>query len=539
MTRRPRGWVAFVGAGPGSPDLLTVRGRDLLARADVVVADAGVDPAVRALAVAGRTVEPGPTPKDTASVLVAAARSGEGAVRLVAGDPFLDPGAVAEAGACARARVSWEVVPGLVPAVAGATYAGIPLALPGPELALVGPVGADAELPTGWSALAAGPATLVLTLAADLVGKVATRLLEHGRPGDTPVALVAAATAPAQRTLTATLDDVETTARAARLAGEVVMVVGDAVAERDRLSWWESRPLFGLSVLVPRARAQADELCAALRAQGARPVELPTIAIEPPRNPAALQRALSGIVSGRYGWVAFTSVNAVSAVTDALDELSVDARAFADVKVAAVGAATAEALRSWGLRADLVPAAAATSEALAAEWPRFDPQLDFVDRVLLPRADIATPALVAGVKERGWTVDEVTAYRTVRAPAPPAALRDDVRAGRLDAVVLTSSSTVRNLVALTGGIGDRTLVAAIGPATAATCRELGLRVDVQARESTVPGLVAALADHVLAQRAAAEAAPVPPKRGRGPAPAGRPAQRPSAARASRVGARRS
>ncbi|WP_018638548.1 bifunctional uroporphyrinogen-III C-methyltransferase/uroporphyrinogen-III synthase [Parafrankia elaeagni] len=356
-----------------------------------------------------------------------------------------------------------------------------------------------------WGALAQAPGTLIITAGPTEIGKVATALVEHGRPGDTPIAVTVDGTTTDQRTVTSTLDRIE--ADAAPMLGatatpphEVVISVGQVVGTRSKLSWWETRALFGWTVLVPRTKEQAAILSDSLRAHGASPLEVPTIAVEPPRTAAPMERAITGLVSGRYQWVAFTSVNAVKAVQEKVEERSLDARAFAGVKVAAIGEATADALRAFGIRPDLVPAGQQSSEGLLEEWPEFDDSLDLLDRVLLPRADIATDTLVAGVKDRGWQVDDVTAYRTVRAAPPPAPIREALKGGRVDAVVFTSSSTVRNLVGIAGKPHETTVIAVIGPATAATAVELGLRVDVQATEASIPSLVTALAEFAAEHR---------------------------------------
>jgi uroporphyrinogen III methyltransferase/synthase len=205
-----------------------------------------------------------------------------------------------------------------------------------------------------------------------------------------------------------------------------------------------------------------------------------------------MERAVRGLVGGRYAWVAFTSTNAVKAIREKLEEVGLDARAFSGVKIAAVGEQTAEALLDFGLRADLVPGEHQSSEGLLARWPEHDSDLDLLDRVLLPRADIATETLAAGIKARGWAIDDVTAYRTVRASPPPVSVREALRVGRVDAALFTSSSTVRNLVALVGQPHPNTVIACIGPATAAAARELGLRVDVMAETASTDALVDAL-----------------------------------------------
>jgi uroporphyrinogen III methyltransferase/synthase len=213
-----------------------------------------------------------------------------------------------------------------------------------------------------------------------------------------------------------------------------------------------------------------------------------------------MDRAIRGLVTGRYGWIVFTSVNAVRAVREKFAELGLDARAFAGVKVACVGEMTAEAVRGFGITPELVPSGDQSSLGLLEDFPPYDDVLDPIDRVLLPRADIATETLTAGLQERGWEVDDVTAYRTVRAAPPPASIREAIKGGGFDAVCFTSSSTVRNLVGIAGKPNGRTVVACIGPQTAATATEFGLRVDVRPDVAGVLQLVDALAEHALAER---------------------------------------
>jgi uroporphyrinogen III methyltransferase/synthase len=219
--------------------------------------------------------------------------------------------------------------------------------------------------------------------------------------------------------------------------------------------------------------------------------------VEPPRTPHQIEKAVKGLVTGRYEWIGFTSVNAVRAIREKFAEFGLDARAFAGLKVAAVGGATAAALREWGIEPDLVPSGDQEQSArgLLEIWPPFDEVLDPINRVFLPRADIATDTLVAGLQQTGWEVDDVTAYRTVRAAPPPAEVREAIKSGKFDAVVFTSSSTVRNLVGIAGKPHPTTVVACIGPQTAKTAEEHGLRVDVLAPEPSVEALVRALADY--------------------------------------------
>jgi uroporphyrinogen III methyltransferase/synthase len=265
--------------------------------------------------------------------------------------------------------------------------------------------------------------------------------------------------------------------------------------------------LFGWKVLVPRTKEQAAALSEQLASYGAVPVEVPTIAVEPPRTPQAMDRAINGLVQGRYQWVAFTSVNAFKAVREKVEELGLDARALAGVKIAAVGDVTAKALLDWGILADLVPSADQSSEGLLASWPHRDDVLDPLHRVLLPRADIATETLAAGLTELGWEVDDVTAYRTVRAAPPPAETREAIKTGGFDAVLFTSSSTVRNLVGIAGKPHASSVIAVIGPQTAKTAEELGLRVDVFAPKPSASALAEALAEFGRDRRAAGEELP--------------------------------
>ena len=249
-----------------------------------------------------------------------------------------------------------------------------------------------------------------------------------------------------------------------------------------------------------------------LRVHGAVPEEVPTIAVEPPRSPAQMERAVKGLVDGRYQWVVFTSQNAVRAVWEKFLEFGLDARAFSGVKISCVGAATAETVRAFGVHPELVPdeQTEQSSEGLLDIFPPHDDVLDPVDRVLLPRADIATETLAEGLQSRGWEIDDVTAYRTVRAAPPPAPTREAIKTGGFDAVCFTSSSTVRNLVGIAGKPHARTIVACIGPTTAETAVECGRRVDVRPEVAEVPALVEALAAH--ADKLRAEGALPPPRK---------------------------
>jgi uroporphyrinogen III methyltransferase/synthase len=501
----PPGRIAFVGTGPGDPGLLTVRARDALASAPLVVTDPEVPEAVLALVAAGAEVRPAVgAPSEVARELVAEVANGRSVTRLVAGDPLTVDAVVAEALAVSAAGVPFDVVPGVPAGTAVPAYAGVPLGSAHVE--------ADVRQGVDWARLAASPGLIVLHATAAHLTEVASALTMNGIPAQTPVAVTTNGTFTTQRTVQATLATLA--AEGAELGGPLVLTIGDEVGLRAELSWWESRALYGWRVLVPRTKDQAGAMSERLAVHGATAEEVPTIAVEPPRSPTQMERAVKGLVDGRYQWVVFTSTNAVRAVWEKFAEFGLDARAFSGVKIACVGTATADKVREFGITPDLVPnetePAETSSEGLLSIFPPHDDILDPVDRVLLPRADIATETLAAGLRDRGWEIDDVTAYRTVRAAPPPAPIREAIKTGGVDAVCFTSSSTVRNLVGIAGKPHARTIVACIGPQTAETAREFGLRVDVQPDEARVPALVDALAAH--AARLRAEGALPPPRK---------------------------
>jgi len=511
---RPLGHVAFVGAGPGDPELLTVRAVELLARADVVVTESQDAAFVERFCRPGVEVIDGSLGDDgqplshavRARLVVKAAKTGGLVVRLLDGDPFLYATGSEEAAACVKAGIPFEVVPG-VPAISGVpSYAGIPLTSAKHREVRVVNVG---EGSVHWPSVAAGNATLVLLSANKVIGDVAKALVAAGRDPGTPVAMTQHGTTTEQRTVVSTLERIAADAKAAKLTAPTITVVGDTVPLRESLSWFETKPLFGWRVLVPRTKEQAGALSEKLRRYGAVPEEVPTIAVEPPRTPQQMERAIKGLVTGRYEWIVFTSRNAVKAIRERFEEYGLDARAFAGIKVAAVGDQTAADLLAWGIKPDLVPSGEQSAAGLLEDWPPYDAVFDPIDRVFLPRADIATENLVAGLVERGWEVDDVTAYRTVRAAPPPAPVREAIKSGGFDAVVFTSSSTVRNLVGIAGKPHASTVIACIGPATAKTAEEHGLRVDVLAEQPSVAELASALADYGTSLRAAADAAGEP------------------------------
>ena len=549
MTTRGRkqkpGRITFVGSGPGDPGLLTTRARAVLANAALIFTDPDVPEAV--LALCGSELPPpsGPEPAaaateadggaesstaffpdwrvgpggpdirpalgdpaEVAKTLATESRTGVDVVRLVAGDPLSVDSVITEVNALTRSHLPFEIVPGLPATTAVPTYAGLPLGSSHTE--------ADVRGDVDWAALAAAPGPLILQATATHLADAASTLIEYGLADTTPCVVTAQGTTCQQRSIETTLGGLNdkaaigATEPAGPLTGPLVVTIGKTVANRSKLNWWESRALYGWTVLVPRTKDQAGEMSERLVSHGALPIEVPTIAVEPPRSPAQMERAVKGLVDGRYQWVVFTSTNAVRAVWEKFKEFGLDARAFSGVKIACVGQATAARVRSFGIEPELVPSGEQSSLGLLDEFPPYDDVFDPVNRVLLPRADIATETLAEGLRDRGWEIEDVTAYRTVRAAPPPADTREMIKTGGFDAVCFTSSSTVRNLVGIAGKPHARTIVACIGPKTAETAAEFGLRVDVQPETAAVGPLVEALAEH--AARLRAEGALPPPRK---------------------------
>jgi uroporphyrinogen III methyltransferase / synthase len=479
--------VYLVGAGPGDPGLITVRGADALARADVVVYDRLAPPALLELAPRdAELVSAGKAPgraeltqDEINALLVEHGRAGRTVVRLKGGDPFVFGRGGEEAEALAAAGLSFEVVPGVTSAIGAPAYAGIPVTHRGVSTHFTVVTGhEDATRGTGtvdWDALARTGGTLVILMGAGPIADIARQLVEGGLPPTTPVAAVRNGTRPDQRTVRGTL----ATIADAGVRAPSAIVVGE-VAALD-LSWFEARPLFGRSVVVTRAREQASELRAQLEALGAEVLELPAITVE------AIDVTLPDLDD--YSWLVFTSANGFDAFfARGLDAAGLDARSLARLRIAVVGPGTDQALRARGIRADLVPQRA-VAESLVDAFP--EPRTHG-ERVLVARAERGRDVLPDGLSARGFAVDTLPVYRTVKALADPAML-ERLRGGRVDAITFTSSSTVENLCDAVGSVPDpQPTVVSIGPVTSDTARQRGLRVDAEAEPHTIDGLVSAL-----------------------------------------------
>jgi len=510
--------VTLIGAGPGDPDLITVRGRALLGQADVVVHDHEVD--ARVLALAAPDAElidvghagPGALAEEAISYLIVEkAQEGKHVARLKWGDPFIFDRGAEEALFLREQGVDVEIVPGVPIAVAASAFAGIPVTYPGGGDTLTIIRGQDdtgMSMPeVDWTALATLNGTILSYASAHQLPRMLQALLAHGCPPDMPAAIVRNGTLPTQTTEASTVAELaESLASQTRRDGGL-LIVGRVVRFREHLRWFDARPLFGRTVLVTRPKDQAADFSGRLVALGARVIELPLIEIRPAPDTRALELAASS--AGRFDWVVFTSVNAVDAFMRALAALEQDARALGTARLCAVGPATAARLAQYHLRVDLVPQTFHAEGAFAA----LESQGPLAGRrVLLPKGDIARDVLAELLRNAGADVTEVVAYQTVAR----AALPEDpdiyrmLLDGTLDCVTFTSGSAVRTFVQLVGedaavDLLTHTAVASIGPVTGDVARALGIDVTIQPERFTIPALTDAIAAHFAA-------APAPTRR---------------------------
>jgi uroporphyrinogen III methyltransferase/synthase len=500
------GKVWLVGAGPGDPGLLTLRGRDALATADAVVYDRLVNPAIlRHLPPGCERIDAGKRPgratmqqDEINALLVRLAREGKRVVRLKGGDPFVFGRGGEEASACHGAGIAVEVVPGVSSAIAVPAYAGIPVTHRGVAVSFTVLTGHEdpekEEAQVDWQHVGRGTGTLVCLMGVHGLAEICRRLIEAGRSPSTPAAVIAQGTLPRQETVVGTLGTIADTVRAAGVQPPAVAVFGEVVGLRRSLEWFESRRLFGKRVLITRTREQASALRAGLEDEGAEVLELPTLEIVDRASPETLRPVLDALATGEFSLLVLTSENSVDLFFGCLAESGRDARALRDCRVAVVGPGTASALQCWGISADLMPdrhdggalASLLAHEELAGR------------RVLVPRADAARPELVKRLRQQGAEVEEIPLYHSVVPQEPDPGILGRVREGEVDVATFASSSAVRNLVTMLGrdisGL-RRATIACIGPLTAQTARQLGLQVDVIAAVHTIPGLIAAICEH--------------------------------------------
>src|SRR6266516_3626192 len=496
MSMTKNGKVYLVGAGPGDLGLITLRAKERIENADVIIYDHLVNPETLAWARDdAEIIYVGKTPGESRSnqneinaLLIEKAHEGKQVVRLKGGDPFVFGRGAEEAQAIADAGIPFEVVPGITSAIAGPAYAGIPMTHRAHNSHVTFFTGhedpAKTESAIDYAALAKLGGTQVMLMGVERLGSITSEMMKQGVRGDLPVALVRWATNGQQETLTGTLRDIAQKAAANSFAAPAVAVFGEVVALRDKLNWYEKRPLLGKRIVVTRTRKQASVLSSKLRSLGADVIELPTIRIEPPTD----LREFAELVQDAhiYDWIVFTSANGVDAFFNIFFKLYDDAREIGAVRIATIGPATAQRVKDFHLHVDLQPEEF-VAEAVSREFKK-QGNIENL-RILLVRAEKARDARPKELSAMGAIVDEGFAYRTVPETRDTSGARRQLAQDGADLITFTSSSTVENFVTLGLPWPKGMRIASIGPITSKTVRDQGLKVDVEAHRHDIDGLV--------------------------------------------------
>lgn len=499
MADKNSGKCFLVGAGPGDLGLVTLRAKECIERAEVIVYDYLCNPEMLKWAppnaeriYAGKKAGAHTLTQDQIDeLLVTKTREDKQVVRLKGGDPFLFGRGGEEALALARAGLAFEIVPGVTSAIAGPAYAGIPVTHRESASHVTFFTGHEdpskTESAIDFAALAKLGGTQVMLMGVERIAAIAKELIANGARPDLPVALVRWATTARQQTLTGTLENIAERVATEGFEPPAVAVLGDVVKLRDELSWFEGKPLAGKRIVVTRTRTQAGALTEQLRAIGADVLELPTIRIEPPTD----LRGFAELVQDAhaYDWIVFTSPNGVNAFFDIFYKLYDDAREIGGARIAAIGPGTAQRIREFRMHVDLQP-----KEFVAEGLVRAFKEAGDVEnlRILIARAEKARDVLPKELSAMGAIVDEGLAYRTVPETRDDNGARSRFVEEGADLITFTSSSTVENFMALGLPWPERMQVASIGPVTSKTARELGLKIDLEARQHDIPGLVAAI-----------------------------------------------
>lgn len=498
------GFVYLVGAGPGDSGLLTMRGGELLGRADVVVYDALVNPDLLRLAsreaeflYAGKRAKAHAIPqRELNQLLIQKAQEGKTVVRLKGGDPYVFGRGGEEAEELREAGVPFEVIPGITSIIAATNYAGIPIThrdvcsgftvITGHE----DPTKPDSRI--DWEALARIPGTKVILMGVERIGRIMENLREHGLDVETPVGMVRWGTTGRQETLVGNVGNIAEKVKARGFKAPAVTVVGDVVDLRDRLNWFEERPLFGQRVVVTRTRAQASQLSRRILELGADVLEIPTIKVGPPKEKKILVEAMAAL--GEYDWIVFTSPNGVTSFFDYFFRAFDDIRSLGNIRIAAVGPATAAKIASFRLRVDVMPTKYVTDEVVGA-MQAFESVENL--KILLARAEVANPDLPNELSALGAMVDDVPVYETVIEDQDHNGAAERMLAEGADWITFTSSSTVQhfdqrfNLAKLHESYPELKF-ASIGPETTKALVALGKAPTIEAKDHTIDGLVEAL-----------------------------------------------
>lgn len=498
------GIVYLVGAGPGDPGLLTVKGRDCLAKADIVVYDylanaELLDYATNAselIYVGKKADQHAMEQSEINALLVEKVKDGQTVVRLKGGDPFLFGRGAEEALGLAKAGIPFETVPGVTTATGASAYAGFPLTHRRHNSVVSLVTGHEdpskQESAIDWNALATGGGTLVFYMGVKNLPNIAGKLIDGGRSPETPAALIRWGTLPEQRVVEGTLSNIAETAEKARMKPPCILVVGNVVELREKLNWFETRPLFGQTIMITRSREQASELGAKLALLGARVLSMPTIRFESPEDNSILERVVDAL--SIFDWIVFTSINGVTQFFSTLHGEGHDSRALAPCKICCIGPGTAARLAVYGIKADLVPPRF-TSKAI---FDALSKQEDLAGkRMLLPRADIAGTNLPKMLAASGAEITDIAVYKTLPGEPPPEVI-ESLQAGEVDIVTFTSSSTAKNFVCIVrdklGDLPNEIKYASIGPETSKAAREEGVEIAVEAQEHTIDGLVNVILD---------------------------------------------
>lgn len=509
MTDRKKGKIYLVGAGPGDPGLLTIKGKECLILADVVIYDylanrvfldyARDDAELIYVGKKGGCHTMG---QDEINALIVK-KTGEGkiVVRLKGGDPYIFGRGGEEAQELAKAGLDFEVVPGITSAISVPAYAGIPLTHRDHTATVTFITGHESPLKEksniAWDKLATGAGTLVFLMGVGNLAQIAESLVQHGRSPDTPVAVIRRGTVAEQKTLTGTLDTIARIAEENNMKPPAIIVVGHVVGLREELNWFEKRPLFGRRIVVTRAREQASGFLAELTLLGAECFEFPTIEVVPPRSWEPLDRAINSLEN--YNWLLFTSVNGVKYFLKRLETLGKDVRDLKGLKIGAIGPKTAATWNRFGIKPDLVPSEYRAEAVVEC----FREQADINElKILLPRAEKAREILPEELKKMGANIDVVTAYQTIKPEHDTGQIRDMFEQGAIDMVTFTSSSTVENFVAMFESEENslhqwmaNVAVACIGPITANTAREKGFSSDLMPAEYTIEAFTDSIVEY--------------------------------------------
>lgn len=497
------GIVYLVGAGPGDYKLISVRGLEAIQQADTIVYDRLADdrllaharPDVELIYVGKASSDHTMRQEDINQVLVDKAKEGKVVVRLKGGDPFVFGRGGEEALKLLADGVSFEVVPGITSAISVPAYAGIPVTHRGIATSFAVITGHEdptkAESTIQWDKLATAVDTLVFLMGVENLPHITANLIAHGRPAETPAAVIRWGTKPEQRVLVTTVGTAAADVARQGVKPPAIFIVGEVVRLREQLAWFDKKMMFGKTVLVTRAREQASDLSAGLEALGAQCIEAPAIKLVPPDSFAQLDEAILELPS--YDWLIFTSVNGIEYFFERLHRAGKDTRALSNCKVAAIGVQTAERLRTYGILADIVPLEFRAEGIVEALTGRITAGM----RVLIPRALVARDLLPVKLREMGAFVNVAPAYKTIVGDTDGAGLAARLAAGEIDLVTFTSSSTVTNLLSLLGENGAELIakakVACIGPITATTCVEHRIKPDIIADEYTIKGMLQAIA----------------------------------------------